>query len=199
MSSRALRPCRALLNISRTRPNSSLAPIKAALPSARSDEAVKIKPTRKNRIAAEPELAITSRKLPTSLKKMHSLAALIQHKPLSHAILQMRFSNKRHSSHLEKLLQNARQGAVRKGMDEASLVVDQAWITKGKFVKRVWFKGRGRMAIQRRPRVGIDVRVRDRVTTDRRAEEAKTKTYKKLMKRFDVANRPLYNSQVFTC
>lgn len=111
----------------------------------------------------------------------------------------MKFSNKRHAPHLQKLLLNAKMGAVRKGMDEESLVVDQAWITKGVFVKRVWFKGRGRIAIQRRPRVGIDIRIRDKVTTDKRAliKAAKTKTV--LMRKTIHPNKPLYNSQVFTC
>lgn len=142
---------------------------------------------------------MTSRKLPTSLKKMGSLASLINHKPLSHAVLQMRFTNKRHGPHLEKLLLNAKMGAVRKGMDEDSLVIDQAWVTKGKFVKRVWYKGRGRMAIQRRPRVGIDIRVRDKTTLERRAAENKAKVVRKLMKSAGLVNRPIYNSAVFSC
>lgn len=159
----------------------------------------KIKPRRKDVLAAEPELAMTSRKLPTSLKKMDALASLINHKPLSHAMLQMKFSNKRHAPHLAKLLQNAKNGAVRKGMDEESLVIDQAWITKGKFVKRLWVKGRGRLAVQRRPRVGLDIRVRDKTTIERRASEKKEKMVRKMMKGCGLVEKPLYNSSVFTC
>lgn len=159
----------------------------------------KIKPTRKDILSAEPELSMTSRKLPTSLKKMDALASLINHKPLSHAMLQMKFSNKRHAPHLMKLLQNAKNGAVRKGMDEESLVVDQAWITKGKFVKRLWVKGRGRLAVQRRPRVGIDIRVRDKTTLERRASDKKEKMVRKMMKNVGLVDKPIYNSSVFTC
>lgn len=163
------------------------------------DMTSKLKPRRKEVIAAEPELSMTSRKLPTSLKKMGALASLINHKPLSHAMLQMKFSNKRHAPHLEKLLRNAQNGAIRKGMDEESLVVDQAWITKGKYVKRLWVKGRGRLAIQRRPRVGIDIRVRDKTTIERRASEKREKMVRKMMKGSGLVNKPLYNSAVFTC
>lgn len=159
----------------------------------------KTKPRRKDILRAEPELKMTSRKLPTSLKKMGSLASLINHKPLSHAMLQMRFTNKRHGPHLEKLLRNAKEGAVRKGMDEDSLVVDQAWVTKGKFAKRLWVKGRGRVALQRRPRVGIDIRVRDKTTLERRASESKAKMVKKLMKGGGLVEKPIYNSANFTC
>lgn len=147
----------------------------------------------------EPELAMTSRKLPTSLKKLGALARLIQHKPLSHAMLQMKFSNRRHGPHLEKLLRNAKEGAVRKGMDEESLVIDQAWVTKGKYIKRMWFKGRGRMAVQRRPRVGIDIRIRDKTTLERRAAVAKQKTVMKMMKGGGLVNKPIYNSATFSC
>ncbi|CCG83051.1 54S ribosomal protein L22,mitochondrial [Taphrina deformans PYCC 5710] len=163
------------------------------------DLAAKVKPKRKEIIAREPELAMTSRKLPTSLKKMDKLASLINHKPLSHAMLQMKFSNKRHAPHLEKLLRNARNGAIRKGMDEESLVIDQAWITKGKYVKRLWVKGRGRLAVQRRPRVGIDIRVRDKTTIERRTAEKRDKMVRKMMKTSGLVNKPLYNSSVFTC
>ena len=159
----------------------------------------KAKPRRRDVIAAEPELAMTSRKLPTSLKKMDALASLINHKPLSHALLQMKFSNKRHAPHLAKLLENARNGAISKGMHEESLVVDQAWITKGKFVKRLWVKGRGRLAVQRRPRVGIDIRLRDKTTLERRAVEKKDKTIRKMMKGVGLVDKPLYNSSTFTC
>ncbi len=141
---------------------------------------------------------MTSRVLPTSLKKMGALQRQIQHKPLSHAILQMTFSNKRHSDHLASLLRNAKQGAVAKGMSPESLVVDQAWVTKGKFVKRMWVKGRGRLAIQRRPRVRIDIRVRDGSTTAKREEDKKRRAMKRLVK-LPVMSRPLYRSKGFTC
>lgn len=84
-------------------------------------------------------------------------------------------------------------------MDEDSLVVDQAWVTKGKFAKRLWVKGRGRVALQRRPRVGIDIRVRDKTTLERRALESKAKMVKKLMKGGGLVEKPIYNSANFTC
>lgn len=168
-------------------------------PAQRANIVNKIKPTRKEILALEPELAMTSRKLPTSLKKMDALASLINHKPLSHAMLQMKFSNKRHAPHLVKLLANAREGAIRKGMDEESLVIDQAWITKGTYVKRLWVKGRGRLAVQRRPRVGIDIRLRDKTTLERRANDKKGKMIRKLLNSAGSANKPLYNSAIFSC
>jgi large subunit ribosomal protein L22 len=144
------------------------------------------------------QIAITSQKLPTSLKKMRLLADLIAHKPVSHGVLQMRFSNKRHTQHVANLLENARRGAISKGMDEASLVVDQAWVTKGKYIKRKWVKGRGRIAIQRRPRVGIDVRVVDKTTLEPRLLVKKERLVRRLTKPLMV-NKPIYQSSMFTC
>lgn len=154
--------------------------------------------SRKMLIAGEKSVGITSRKLPTSLKKLGNLARQIAHKPVSHAVLQMRFSDKRHAPHIASVLENARRGAVSKGMDEDSLFVDQAWVTKGKYVKRLWIKGRARLAIQRRPRVGIDIQIRDRTTADRRAKEALEKKQKKVLRGLTTPNRALYNSTVFT-
>ncbi|ORY87671.1 ribosomal protein L22/L17, partial [Protomyces lactucae-debilis] len=141
---------------------------------------------------------ITSKKVPTSIKKMSLLANLIAHKPVSHGVLQMRFSNKRHATHLANLLENARRGAISKGMDEESLVVDQAWVTKGQYIERKWYKGRGRMTIQRRPRVGIDVRVVDKTTLEPRVLAKKEKLVRKLTKPH-LISRPIYQSSMFTC
>ena len=155
-------------------------------------------PPRKQTITAEPTVAITSRKLPTSLKKLGNLARQIQHKPLTHAVLQMQFSDKRHAPHIAAVLENARRGAISKGMDAESLFVDQAWVTKGKYVRRLFIKGRARLAIQRRPRVGIDVVVKDKTTADRRALETAVKKEKKVLRGLTVPNRPIYTSTMFT-
>ncbi|BFZ53299.1 39S ribosomal protein L22, mitochondrial [Savitreella phatthalungensis] len=157
-----------------------------------------IGPTRAQAIAAEPSVAIKSRRLPTSIKKLGALARQIQRKPLSHAILQMKFSDKRHAPHLMKVLRNAERGAISKGMDPESLFVDLAWVTRGAYVKKLFIRGRGRAAVQRRPRTGIDVVIKDKTTTDRRADEKRVKLYKQIKRSVVVPDRPIHVFNAFT-
>ncbi|KAN0064414.1 hypothetical protein ACQY0O_002612 [Thecaphora frezii] len=86
-----------------------------------------------------------------SPRKLKLLADQIGGQPIDHAILQMQFSAKRAAGRVVSTLALARDHAVAKGMEAHRLVVAEAWIEKGKYLKRADFKGRARMGVKHHP------------------------------------------------
>jgi len=84
-----------------------------------------------------------------SPRKLNLLARQISGKPIDAAILQMVFSDKRASTRIKSMLVVARDHAeMYKNMPRDKLVVSEAWVAKGKTLKRVDIKGRGRSGIK---------------------------------------------------
>lgn len=87
-----------------------------------------------------------------SPRKLNDVARLIARKPIDAAILQMQMSDKRvASTRIKSMLVLARDHAIAKGLKREELVVQEAWVSKGIYLKRLDIKGRGRHGIKHRP------------------------------------------------
>jgi len=87
-----------------------------------------------------------------SLRKLNDIARLISGMPIDHAILQMQISDKRVAqSKIKSMLALARDHAIAKGLRREELVVKEAWVNKGVYLKRLDIKGRGRHGIIMKP------------------------------------------------
>ena len=87
-----------------------------------------------------------------SPRKLNDVARLIAGKPIDAAILQMQMSDKRiASAKIKSMLALARDHATMKGLKREELVVREAWVSKGVYLRRLDIKGRGRHGIIMKP------------------------------------------------
>ncbi|EPX73566.1 ribosomal protein subunit L22 [Schizosaccharomyces octosporus yFS286] len=154
----------------------------------------------KRLLTMDPSHTHQSKILRSSLKKAGNLCRQISRKPFYHALLQMKFSEKRVSKSIASALVKAREDAVTKaGLDEKTLYIDQAWVGKATYLKKLVTRGRGGHAVQRRPRVRVTVLLKD--------ERALLRDVKRRNDRINsrrvwspLPNRPVYNKlNAFTC
>ncbi|WFD36380.1 hypothetical protein MCUN1_003259 [Malassezia cuniculi] len=106
-----------------------------------------------------------------SHRKLNLLARQISGKPIGFAILQMEFSAKRAARRVRSTLALARDHAEAKGMDANTLVVSEAWVTKGKYIKRVEIKGRARYGLITHPQARLNIVLRPGKTHEQVDEE----------------------------
>ena len=106
-----------------------------------------------------------------SPRKLNMLAHQISGKPIDFAILQMQFSAKRAARRVRATLALARDHAEAKGMDPRRLIVSEAWVTKGLYMKRLEIKGRGRFGILEHPQARLSIILRPVSYTHLRAHE----------------------------
>ncbi|CAD6571027.1 MAG: hypothetical protein CYPHOPRED_004259 [Cyphobasidiales sp. Tagirdzhanova-0007] len=96
--------------------------------------------------------------IPISHRKLNDVARLIARKPIDSAILQMQMSDKRVAkTRIKSMLVLARDHAIMKGLRRQELVVREAWVSKGVYLKRLDIKGRGRHGIKMRPEARMHV------------------------------------------
>lgn len=95
-----------------------------------------------------------------SPRKLADLAHQISGHPIDYAILQMQFSPKRASKRILSTLALARDHAAAKGMQVPRLVVSEAWVNKGRFLKRIDIKGRGRFGFKHHPSARMNIILR---------------------------------------
>ncbi|WBW74639.1 mitochondrial ribosomal protein subunit L22 [Schizosaccharomyces osmophilus] len=154
----------------------------------------------KRLLTMDPSHTHQSKIFRSSLKKAGNLCRQISRKPFYHALLQMKFSEKRVSKSIASALVNAREDAVAKaGLDEKTLYIDQAWVGKATYIKKLVTRGRGGHAVHRRPRVRITVLLKD--------ERALLRDLKRRNDRINsrrvwspLPNRPVYHKlNAFTC
>ncbi|KAJ2715832.1 39S ribosomal protein L22, mitochondrial [Coemansia spiralis] len=89
---------------------------------------------------------------PASPRKLRMIANQITGLPVGEAIRQMRFSAKRASQTIKNSLEWAQAEAIRaRGMDPANMHLKLVRIGKGRYGKKVEFKGRGRTGLIRKP------------------------------------------------
>ena len=87
-----------------------------------------------------------------SPRKLNDIGRLIAQKPIDNAILQMQMSDKRVAkTKIKSMLVLARDHAIMKGLKREELLVKEAWVSKGIYLKRLDIKGRGRHGIKMRP------------------------------------------------
>ncbi|CAA20776.1 mitochondrial ribosomal protein subunit L22 [Schizosaccharomyces pombe] len=148
----------------------------------------------------DPSYTLQSMVLRSSLKKVGALCRQIAHKPFYHALLQMKMSDKKISKYIATALVSARENAVREaGLDESTLYVDQIWVGKAKYLKKLITMGRGGRAIERSPRVRVTVVLRDERALLRDLQRRQQRLERKKVWT-PLPNRPIYlKSNFFTC
>ncbi|BEI86031.1 hypothetical protein CcaverHIS002_0603180 [Cutaneotrichosporon cavernicola] len=91
-----------------------------------------------------------------SHRKLNDIGRLVAGMPADEAVLQLQFSEKRAArTWVKSTLAFARDHAVARGLSRDRLVVQEAWVSKGKKEGRLDIKGRGRMGIKHHPRARI--------------------------------------------
>ncbi|GAC77315.1 hypothetical protein L1887_62289 [Cichorium endivia] len=95
-----------------------------------------------------------------SPRKLQMLANQISGQPIDYAILQMQFSPKRAAKRVLSTLALARDHAAAKGMEVPRLIVSEAWVGKGLYLKRADIKGRARMGKKHHPQARMSVVLR---------------------------------------
>nr|CCA18599.1 conserved hypothetical protein [Albugo laibachii Nc14]CCA20556.1 conserved hypothetical protein [Albugo laibachii Nc14] len=87
-----------------------------------------------------------------SPRKLTYLAQQVRGLPVEEALLQMKFSRKRRAGIVQTTVQNAVNLAdIRYNIEPENLKVAEAFVTKGKYLKRLRIMGRGRSGIMHHP------------------------------------------------
>ncbi|KAF7301667.1 Dolichyl-diphosphooligosaccharide--protein glycosyltransferase subunit 1 [Mycena indigotica] len=118
-----------------------------------------------------------------SHRKLNKLGRQIAGKPIDYAILQMQFSNKRASSKIKDLLLEAKQRAVRlRKMDEPTLVVAEAWVSKrAKRSRKMVAQGRGHRGVRTKPSSSITVVLKEGKTVEQLKAEARKRKLSRIV------------------
>lgn len=120
-----------------------------------------------------------------SPKKVNLVAALVRGMRVEDALLQLQVTVKRASKTVYQVIHSARANATHNhGLDPDRLLVAEAFVGKGLFLKRVSFHAKGRSGIMHKPECRLTVVVRE-ITPEEEAEIAKLKVsnFLKLTKR----------------
>ncbi|XVE96254.1 hypothetical protein REPUB_Repub02eG0205500 [Reevesia pubescens] len=113
-----------------------------------------------------------------SPKKVNLVAALVCGMRVEDALLQLQVTVKRAAKTVYQVIHSARANAIHNhGLDPDSLLVAEAFVGKGLFLKRVSYHGRGRSGIKERPECRLTVAVRE-MTPEEKAEIARLRVHK---------------------
>ncbi|KAI8562853.1 hypothetical protein RHMOL_Rhmol03G0067700 [Rhododendron molle] len=120
-----------------------------------------------------------------SPKKVNLVAALVRGMRVEDALLQLQVTVKRASKTVYQVIYSVRANATHNhGLDPDRLLVAEAFVGKGLFLRRESFHGRGRSGVMHKPECRLIVVVRE-ITPEEEAEIAKLKVsnFLKLTKR----------------
>ncbi|KAI8361786.1 ribosomal protein L22/L17 [Choanephora cucurbitarum] len=147
----------------------------------------------------EKQFSFSSANFKTSPRKLNMLARQIRNLPVDEAIRQMEFSDKRSAKKILHNLAFAKKNAMdQKGMKE--MVVSQAWVGKGRYIRRINPHGRGQFGLMHHKEAHIkfilkEVTSKDTEKTDRRNIRG-WKESKKTWTPLDET-KPIYNPKPF--
>lgn len=111
--------------------------------------------TRDYATAQHRSIQISPRKLQFIIRPLRGLSA-------SEAMIQCQLSSKKKAVFVENCISNACVHAVNNyNMDRSRLVIDEIYCTKGRYLKRINFQGRGKTGIRFRYYSHLKVRVRE--------------------------------------
>ncbi|KAG4163724.1 hypothetical protein ERO13_D01G190300v2 [Gossypium hirsutum] len=125
------------------------------------------------------------KKIKQSPKKVNLVAALVRGMRVEDALLQLQVTVKRAAKTVYQVIHSARANATHNhGLDPDRLLVAEAFVGKGLFLKRVSYHGKGRSGIKERPECRLTVVVRE-MTPEEEAELARLRVskFRKLTKR----------------
>ncbi|KAI8376802.1 ribosomal protein L22/L17 [Blakeslea trispora] len=147
----------------------------------------------------EKQFSFSSANFKTSPRKLNMLARQIRNLPVDEAIRQMEFSDKRSAKKILHNLAFAKKNAAdQKGMKD--MVVSQAWVGKGKYIRRINFHGRGQFGLMHKKEAHIkfilkEAPAKNTDKTDRRNIRG-WKENKKTWTPLDET-KPIYNPKPF--
>lgn len=100
--------------------------------------------------------------LKQGVKKVNLVAKLVRGMRVEDALMQMAVSPKRAAKVVAQMVHAARANAVQNhGLDGSSLIVAEAYVSKGRYLRRSNPHGRGKSGVKHRPRCGLTVLVRE--------------------------------------
>ncbi|KAF3915072.1 hypothetical protein ABW21_db0206553 [Orbilia brochopaga] len=133
----------------------------------------------------------------TSIKKLAPLARQIAGKPLSHALVQMKFSPKKASKDILKHLEHARDEAIlTKSFDPEKTYISQAWVGRGTPDREPLKRARARIDIMVRPYTCISVILKETNTLERLAREKVEKRQRQKVW-VPLPNRAIYHQHQY--
>ncbi|KAH7295855.1 hypothetical protein KP509_27G068600 [Ceratopteris richardii] len=116
------------------------------------------------------------KKIKESPKKVNLVAALVRGMQVEDALLQLEVLQKRAAKTVKKVVANARANATHNhGLDGNRLYVAEAFVGKGKYLKRISYHAKGRSGIMHHPSCRLTVVVKE-LSEEQEAEIARYKT-----------------------
>jgi len=97
--------------------------------------------------------------VPQSMKKMNRVLALVRGMYYDEALAQCKLFPHKAARYTEHVLDHAREDAERKGMNRDDLIIAMAYSTKGQYIKKRGYRGRGNgtTLITRRAHVEVEL------------------------------------------
>ncbi|XP_037481250.1 uncharacterized protein LOC119358984 [Triticum dicoccoides] len=120
-----------------------------------------------------------------SPNKVNLVAKLVRGMRVEDALLQLQVTVKRAAKTLYQVIHSARANAAHNhGLDADKLIVEEAFVGKGLYLKRLSYHAKGRCGVRERPRCRLTVVVRE-ATAEEEAKIAKLRVmnYKKLTRK----------------
>ncbi|KAF0899640.1 hypothetical protein E2562_020828 [Oryza meyeriana var. granulata] len=120
-----------------------------------------------------------------SPKKVNLVAKLVRGMRVEDALLQLQVTVKRAAKTVYQVIHSARANAAHNhGLDPDKLIVEEAFVGKGLYLKRLSYHAKGRCGVMVRPRCRLTIVVRE-ATAEEEAKIAKLRVsnYKKLTRK----------------
>jgi len=98
-------------------------------------------------------------------RKLNQFVDVLRGLHVEDALIQCRVHHKKAARMCEKLLESAKANAVTNhGLDGENLKVDQAWVGKGQYLRRVSIHGRGRSGVMHKTRSHLTIVLKEEAT-----------------------------------
>lgn len=109
-----------------------------------------------------------------SPRKLNQFVDVIRNQHIEDALIQCQIHPKKAARMTGKLLESARANAIHNhGLDGNNLKVDQAWVGKGQYLRRVSIHGRGRSGVMHKNRAHLTVVLKEEAGVARRTQVIK--------------------------
>lgn len=135
-------------------------------------------PSKKNPSEVDRKRSVQAvlKKIKESPKKVNLVAALVRGMRIQDALLQLSVLQKRAAKTVKRVVWDARANATHNhGLDGDRLFVAEAFVGKGKYLKRLSFHAKGRSGIMHHPSCRLTVIVKE-LSDEQEAEIARFKT-----------------------
>ncbi|ORZ14662.1 ribosomal protein L22/L17 [Absidia repens] len=152
-----------------------------------------------NKEVTDKQYHWSSANFKTSPQKLNMIARQIRNLPVDEAIRQLQYSPKRSAKKILHNLAFAKKNAQEQ-KDMKQLVVAQAWVGKGRFIRRVNPHGRGQFGLMQHKEAHMKFILKEASTTsDQKSNRRNVRGWKESKKVWTplVENKPIYNPKPF--